>query len=220
MIRLREQYEQALQFRRRGFTYSEIANITGVSKGTIASWLAHEGFSKRVKDDNAARASKENSKRIKLLNKARSNQNERLYREAERSAALEYRHFKQSPLFVAGVTLYMSQGDVRDERMVRLSSSQKDVHRVFIKFAREYLGVPRETVKFWLLLYPTHNEATCVRAWSKALGLKKENYYKTQVVAGGSQKQTLQHGVGNTIIGSAVLKRKLRKWIELAMKEL
>lgn len=220
MIRLHEQYEQAVQFRKRGFTYSEIAKITGVSKGTVANWLAGERFSKVVKKDNAHRAAKENSKRIKLLNKARGNQYKRLYAEAERSAALEYKHFKRDPLFLAGTALYLGEGDIAGDAPIRIASARKDVHRIFMRFANEYLGVPRENIRFWLLLYPDLDEESCVRAWSKALKLKEENFYKNQVILGRSKKRTLHHGVGNTIIGNAVLKRKLLKWIELASKEL
>ena len=38
-------YEQAVAFRKRGFTYSEIAKICNVSKGTVSNWLRHETFS-------------------------------------------------------------------------------------------------------------------------------------------------------------------------------
>lgn len=219
MVRLRDQYEQAVQFRKRGFTYAEIAKITGVSRGTISNWLAKQGFSKQVKEDTRQRAARENSKRIRLLNKARSNQYRRLYAEAERSAELEYKHFKNDPLFIAGVMLYIGEGDTSSNRTVRIASARKDVHRIFIRFAIEYLGVPRENIRFWLLLYAGLNETLCKRAWSKSLGLRKANFYKTQVIQGSSKKQTLHHGVGNTIIGSAVLKHKIVRWTELASKE-
>jgi transcriptional regulator with XRE-family HTH domain len=47
-----EAYEQALAFRRRGFTYSEIAKICNVSVSTLSNWLRHESFSKAVAADN------------------------------------------------------------------------------------------------------------------------------------------------------------------------
>ncbi|MEX1001819.1 MAG: helix-turn-helix domain-containing protein [Crocinitomicaceae bacterium] len=219
MIRLQHKYEQAVQFRKRGFTYSEIAKIVDVSVSTVSAWLSKQGFSKLIKKDNVARAAKDNSKRMKMLNKARLNQYTRLYLEAERSAVLEYRHFKKDPLFIAGVMLYIGEGDNSTNRLVRIANARKDVHRIFMKFAVEYLGIERSKIRFWILLYPDLNEDVCIRAWSKSLGLTQKNFYKNQIIQGKSKKRTLQHGVGNTIIGSAVLKRKLMKWIELASKE-
>ena len=50
MIRLEEKYEQVVQFRKRGFTYSEISKIVSVSKSTVSVWLAKKAFSiQRVK---------------------------------------------------------------------------------------------------------------------------------------------------------------------------
>ena len=83
-----------------------------------------------------------------------------------------------------------------------------------------YLGVEKSQIKFWLLLYPGLSEKECVAAWSKTLKLKPDNFYKNQVIQGRSKKRTLQFGVGNTIIGSTVLKVKLNRWIELMMKDL
>ena len=219
MVRLRKEYEQAVEFRKRGFTYSEIAKIVGVSKATVANWLSKKAFSKRIKEDNVRRAAKENAKRIGLLNKARGNQYKRLYKETEATAILEFKHFKKEPLFVAGLMLYLGEGDSTNARLVRLTTRRKEVHRLFIAFAGEYLGVPREKIRFWLLLYPDLDPTACMRAWNKVLKLSPVSFYKNQVIQGRNKKRTLHHGVGNTIIGSAVLKCKLMKWIELALEE-
>lgn len=220
MIRLRAQYEQAIQLRKRGFTYDEIAKIVDVSKSTVSNWLSHQKWSKNVRADNAKRAARENGKRIRLLNKARGNQYKKLYAEAERSAITEFKHYKKDALFMAGLMLYVGEGDTVDEGLIRIASTRKDVHRIFITFATEYLGVERGNIRFWLLLYPDLDERVCVTAWSKDLKLSKEQFYKNQVIQGKGKKRTLHDGVGNTIIGSTVLKRKLMKWVELALKEL
>ncbi len=65
-------YDQALAFRRRGFTYSEIAKICNVSVSTLSNWLAHEPFSKQVAHDNNDKAIAQNTKRLALINKARA----------------------------------------------------------------------------------------------------------------------------------------------------
>ncbi len=220
MIRLEEKYEQATQFRKRGFTYSEIAKIVDVSVSTISVWLSKKAFSKKVKADNLKRAAKDNVKRIGLINKARKAERTSRYLEALHSAETEYKHYKKDPLFIAGLMLYVGEGDKTSKHLTRITNADMDVHRIFISFAKAYMGVPQEKFRFWLLLYPGLKESECVKFWSKNLKLSKDTFHKSQVVKGRSKKDTLQHGVGNTIIGGTILKLKLMKWIELALKEL
>lgn len=214
------QFEQAVQLRKRGFTYEEIAKIVDVSKSTISLWLSRETWSKDITLSNQRRASRENSKRISLLNKARSNQYRKLYAEAERSAVTEFKHYKHNPLFIAGLMLYVSEGDNSDHRLVRIANSRFEIHTIFIRFALEFLGVQKENIRFWVLLYPDLSQEKCMKMWSRKLGLSIAQFHKSQVIQGRSKKPTLHYGVGNTIIGGTVLKKRLMKWIELALKEL
>ena len=220
MIRKSVQFEQAGNLRKRGFTYEEIAKIVGVSKSTVSKWLSGETWSETIRETNKKRASRDNSKRISLLNKARGNQYKKLYAEAERSAMTEFKHYKTNTLFIAGLMLYAGQGDLVDMHNVRITGARKDIHRIFITFATEYLGVPREKVRFWLLLYPAMHPEKCSRTWSKTIHIPLSQFHKYQVVQTIRVKQTLHDGVGNTIIGDTVLKKKLMKWIELILKEL
>ncbi len=219
MVRNEEIYKQALAFRERGFTYVEIAKICGVSKATVSNWCSKKKFSKVVAKDNAARASRENTKRLSLLNKARAAERKNRYSEAVRSAETEYAHYKKDPHFMAGLMLYIALGDLKSPVQLRLSTSRASLHVVFIRFVVAFLGVDKTTIKFWLTLYPTHDEVRSMKHWSKKTGISVAQFYKTQVIPGKSSKETLQFGVGNTIIGSTVLKHKLNRWIELAMKE-
>lgn len=220
MIRKKAQFEHAKELRKRGFTYKDISKIVDVSISTVSLWFSRETWSKSVTDDNQKRAAKENKKRISLLNTARGNQYKKMYAEAERSAVTEFKHYKSNPLFIAGLMLYVGEGDNSDNHLIRIANSKIDVHRIFIKFAMEYLGVPREKIRFWVLLYPDLSPKKCLHAWSKALHIPLSQFHKYQVIEGRSTKRTLHDGVGNTIIGGTVLKKKLLKWIALASKEL
>ncbi len=220
MVRNEEKYNQAVEFRKRGFTYSEIAKICGVSKSTVSNWLSKKRFSKTIAKENAERAARDNKKRMQLLNKARQAERTTRYNEAVRSAETEFKHYKNNPLFVAGLMLYIGEGDNKDRRLIRLANARTEVHRIFIKFLVEYLGIDKNAIKFWILLYPDLDEGKCVRYWCKKVGIKNDNFYKNQVIQGKSNKRVLHYGVGNTIIGSTVLKHKLNRWIELIQKEL
>ena len=214
-----EAYERAVSFRKRGFSYREIAKICGVSVSTVSAWLTPLPFSAAVTKQNQRRAAKENTERLVLINKARVTERKKQYAEAERLAKVEYQNYRHSPLFMAGLMLYVSEGDKSHARLIRLANSRPELHAVFIRFLARYLGVEKQSIRFWLLLYPDLDEINCMQHWSKKIGLSVSQFYKNQYVEGRSQKRTLHFGVGNTIIGSTLLKRKLNQWIKLALKE-
>jgi transcriptional regulator with XRE-family HTH domain len=220
MVRNKEKLEQALQFRKRGFTLEEIARICEVSKSTVSKWLKNNANSAEITKQNKHRAGQENAKRLKLINKTRNNERASRYKEVVRSADTEFKHYKTNPLFVAGLTAYASLGDLSEEHSIRLTTARMMVHKTFISFAVEYLGVPKKKIKLWLLLYTEHNEETCMKKWHKTTTLPYAQFHKNQVVKSNPKHKTLHHGVGNTIIGSTVLKHKLIRWIELMQKEL
>ncbi len=220
MVRNEEKFEQVLQFRKRGFTLEEIAKICEVSKGTVSKWLKNNALSESVTKQNKKRAGQENAKRLKLINKARSGERSMRYREAVRSAETEYKHYKSSPLFVAGLMLYTAEGDLKSDHQIRFSGTTEKSHKIFIKFATEYLGVSKPNIHFWILLYKGQSEEACMKRWKAATTLPYSQFYKNQYIHTKKTAHTLHNGVGNTIIGSTVLKHKLKKWIELMQKDL
>jgi predicted transcriptional regulator len=219
MIRLEEKYEQAIQFRKRGFTYGEISKIVGVSKSTVSNWVSKKAFSKKVRIDNAERAARDNVKRIGLVNKARAAERKSKYLEALHTAETEYKHYKKDPLFASGLMAYVCAGDQTQPSRIRLSSSDPFVHKVFVQFAGAYLGIKKEEFTIWLLLYADLNEKKCLQLWSKKTKLSLAQFQKSQFIAQKSKSTALQHGTGNTIIGNTVLKKKLLRWIELSALE-
>ncbi len=220
MVHNPEKLELATLYRKQGFSYTEIAKLCDVSKSTVSNWFKGKAFSKKIAKANAEKAAKANKARISLLNKAKQTERQKRYKEVERSAAVEYRNYKNSPQFMAGLMLYSALGDTTDPVRLRLSSARGDLHKVFHLFMQHYMGVEKRELRFWLLLPSSQSEKALVTEWSRVLKLQQQNFYKNHVVPQRSTRQTLQSGVGNTIIGSTVLKKKLMKWIELAEKDL
>lgn len=220
MVRDVEKYQLATHYRKRGFSYSEIANLCGVSKGTVSNWLSKKAFSKKVKQVNIARAAAGNARRIKLLNQAKGRERAKQTEAILKTARVEYKHYRHQPLFMTGLLVYASTGDATIRSHIRLASTRIAPHRVIHRFAEQFLGMGRTDCHFWLLTSPHQTESVCIQHWNQALKLKPEQWYKNQILDTQSSKPPLHFGVGNTIIGNTVLKQKLDLWIELALKEL
>lgn len=219
MVRDKKKLELATYYRKRGFSYSEISKICGVSKSTLTNWLGRQTFSKKVKEANKQQAIRGNLNRLRLLNKGREKQYQKMYAEAERSAVIEFKHYQHSPLFVAGLSIYLTKGDLTEGRPIRLTSSRPEVQRIFIKFATEFLGLEKKQVSFWLFLPAEVPETVCLKQWSQQLKIPTDQFGRSQRTPKKEKDSPpLRFGVLNTIINHAILKRKLRKWTKLASK--
>jgi len=168
MVRNQQNLDQATQLRERGFTLAEIAKVCDVSKSTVSKWLKNNAISAEVTIQNKRRAGQENAKRLRLVNKARGTERATRYAEVLKSAETEFKHYQASSLFMAGLMLYSAHGEMQDETKVRFSTSDIQAHQIFIRFAREYLGVENDDVRVWLQLYQSQTESTCMKKWNKA----------------------------------------------------
>lgn len=220
MVRNEQKYQQAIEFRKRGFTLEEIAKVCDISKSTASKWLKNKAFSETVTAQNKHRAGLENAMRLRLVNKARSGERAKKYTELKKAAATEYRHYKNSPLFVAGIMAYLAHGELKSLQQIRLATCDQFAHGVFIRFAKEFLGVETPQIRHWLFLYQGQSEEVSMKSWKRALGIPYQQFHKTQYSSTRATKNTLHKGVGNTIIGSTVLKRKLLVWSKLLQKDL
>jgi transcriptional regulator with XRE-family HTH domain len=218
MVRNTEKYEQAVQLRKRGFTLQEIAKYCDISKSTASKWLKNEVFSAAVTVTNSKRAGVDNAKRLRLIAKSRSAERKARFKETHTSALVEFRNYQSNPEFRTGLMAYIAAGDVANDNRVRLSSTSLFLHRTFIIFVQNFLGVEKNRVHIWLLLYKGVDEEKAMKQWSKNVKLPLGQFYKNQYVQ-NTPKQPLHFGVGNTIIGSTYHKQKLLTWVQQAKKQ-
>jgi transcriptional regulator with XRE-family HTH domain len=218
MVRNTQKYEQVISLRKRGFTMQEIARYCDISKSTASKWLKNEVFSAAVTTTNSQRAGVENAKRLRLIAKSRGTERKARFKDTQASALVEFKNYQSNPAFRSGLMAYIAAGDVTDENKVRLSSTSLFLHRTFITFAQDFLGVEKKRVHIWLLLYRGVNEEKAMKQWSKILRLPLGQFYKNQYVQ-NAPKQALHFGAGNTIIGSTYHKQKLLTWVQQAEKQ-
>lgn len=218
MVRDTKKYEQVVHLRKRGFTMQEIAKYCDISKSTASKWLKNEVFSAAVTITNSKRAGIDNAKRLRLMAKSRSSERKVRFQETHTSALVEFRHYQSNPEFRSGLMAYIAAGDMTDQNKVRLSSTSLFLHRTFVTFAQNFLGVEKSRIHIWLLLYKGVAEPAAMKQWSKYVKLPLGQFYKNQYVQ-NAPKQALHFGVGNTIIGSTYHKQKLLTWVKQAQKQ-
>ena len=215
----RELKEKAIKLRRNGVSYNLITKETGITKATLSYWFGNSNWSEDILLQNKVRNVEESRQRILLMNKQRTLNLEEKYNRAKLEAKEEFEKFKNDPLFVGALMLYLGEGD-KNGRTTRISNVKSEVHKIFIKFILKFCGLKYEDIRFWILSYPDLDQNECKMWWKKELSLSDNNFYKTQVIQGKHKTKKLIYGVGTTIIGNKFLKIKILKWIELLSREL
>lgn len=213
----RELKEKAIELRKSGSSYNEITRETGISKGMLSYWFSKEKWSEDVFVKNKQINLKESRDRLLILNKIKLESLQEKYLLIKEEAAVEFENFKNDPLFVAALMLYLGEGDKSDiSHNLRIANIDPSVLQIFIRFILTYCHKTKQDIRFWVLCYPDLDIQSCESWWIEKLGLSKENLYKTQVIQGKHKTKRLRYGVGNIIIPKKALRVKVLKWIELA----
>ena len=207
--------------RKDGSSYSDIQKRVKVSKGTLWYWFNKYEWSEEVRLKNIERNNIEATKRLLKYTNERRQKLDKVYEEARLEGQKEMKIFKDDPIFIAALMLYLGEGDKSLKgHSLRMANIDPAVLNIFIKFLQQFCKVDYNKIKFWLLCYPDHDVGLCENWWSENLGLPKDHFYKTQIIQGRHKSKKLPYGVGNITIGGKQLKVKVLRWIELMCQEL
>ncbi|MBP6856173.1 MAG: helix-turn-helix domain-containing protein [Candidatus Pacebacteria bacterium] len=215
---MRRDKQKAIDLRKEGRSYRDIAKELKVSKGTLSAWFKGQEWSDQISKSNIEKEYSRAPEKMKRINMMRRVKFAFTYGVAEEEAVREFEVYKNEPLFNAGLMLYVGEGEKASKPALRIANTDFEVHKVFIQFLTRYFGIGRARVRIFLHLYPDLDEKICIDKWAKELNLNQSQFYKTQRIQGKDMKRKLQFGVGTTIISSTALKRKLFVWIKLAFE--
>lgn len=99
-------------------------------------------------------------------------------------------------LFVAGVMLYWAEGDKRSRNAARISNSDPEVLRLFMRFLRECLDVPDERIRATCNLFADHlqRQKEIEQFWLDELGLPRDRLCKSVVNVYSKYSQKKRRG--------------------------
>lgn len=213
--------DKAFELRKFGKSYGYISKETGISGGMLSYWFSKIEWSKKIAKHNNDENLKNFKGKVLLMNIQRQLKLSEEYRLVEEESVKQFENFKNDPLFVGSLMLYLGEGDKSTKTgSVRIANTDYSVLKVFIRFLQKYCNISTDIVHFWLLAYPDLNVKNCENWWLEKLKLTYKNIYKTQVIQGRYKTKRLRFGVGNIIIPRKALKIRILKWIELMSEEL
>ena len=97
-------------------------------------------------------------------------------------------------LYIAGLILYVGEGDKRNRHRIALANNDPAVVAFFTKWLQKFSKIPREKIRFGLHLYENMNIAKERKFWQDALGFGGKSFYKDQI---RSLKTTFSYSEGS-----------------------
>lgn len=155
----------------------------------------------------------------KVLHIARKVKLKAHYEHAHAEAEKEFKFFKNSAVFVAGLVAYWGSGDKVTQYRCRVTSSEPGLVRVYLVFLKAVCTVPSGKIRATLLLYPGMDEQACVRHWVAMTGLPVDQFGRSVFTKTRPKSRRVSHGVCNVAVSSRYLKEKMIVWLRLLAEE-
>jgi len=157
----------------------EIARVVGVAPSSVSLWVrdipltADQLESLRQRNpayNRQLRGATRNAERGRARRLAAQEEGRLLVRRAD-------------PLYIAGVMLYWAEGDKSSRNAARISNSDPEVLKLFMRFLRECLDVPDEQVSVTCNLFADHldRQWEIEQFWLDALDLPRARLCKSFV---------------------------------------
>lgn len=193
--------------------FGEIAKKIGVSKSTLSRWLQDLPLSEeRILELRRAAWGRGEAKRERFretMRQKRLTHEQEVYEVQKR----KFNRISEQSLFVAGLMLYVAEGDKKTRAEIAFSNTDPVLIRFFMRWLERFLEVPHGKFRAQLHLYENMDLPKEERFWREQLGLEKSQFCKTQVrpVRAGSfsYREPFRHGTCKLYLGGVAKKTEL-----------
>ena len=166
--------EEAINYRKKGYSYNMISEKLGLAKSTLSDWLKEIPY----------RPNKKVEKRIKLnyLRIAQFKHNQRMasIKKMKELGKKELGKLNKRDLWLLGIGLYLGEGTKLQEN-VQLTNSDPQIIKLTIEWLKEVYGLNMENFRIAVHVYPDNSIEDAVNFWSKVTDIPKKQFSKTQV---------------------------------------
>jgi hypothetical protein len=124
---------------------------------------------------------------------------------------------RENPLFMFGLALYIGEGD-KVGSCIGVTNSDPRVLVKAIEFM-QMLGCPMDRLRVNIILHRGENPENAVRYWSTELGVPRSSFNRVtpSKISGGSRAVKLLFGTARVRVSAASIRRKIDRWMELAL---
>ena len=216
----------AINFRRRGLSYSEITQKVPVAKSTLSLWLRSVGLSKRQKQHLTVKKLAAALRGAEIRKTKRILMTRKIHEEAEK----EIGKISNRELLLIGAMLYWAEGTKEKEEHpgsgVQFTNSDPRMIKLFLFWLQNTQKIPDKAIYFDIFIHENHRDRlnTVINYWSKVTHFPKNHF--PHVYFKRNNPKTLRKNIGEQYYGllkikikaSSELNRKIAGWINGVVK--
>ena len=169
---------RALELRKEGRTYKDIAKELHVAKSSLSLWLRDlpltEEEIKYLKVRKDANISRGRIKAATILHNKRLGRDKILFAQAKQ----EFSVFIKDPLFSLGIALYWAEGSKRTSGFT-FTNSDPDMFVLMVNWIEQFLKIPRITLTARLYTHRPFENDNNEFFWSQITGIPLTNFRRT-----------------------------------------
>ncbi len=178
--------------------YGAIAKRISISKSTLSRWLKDLPLSDQrileLRREAWGRGEASRELFRTTMRKKRALHEQKIYRQQRK----RFKTISSQTLFVAGLMLYLGEGDKKDRSRISLANTDPWVIKFFVRWLTQFLGIPVNRMKAELHLYESMNVSAERKFWLKQVGFRPSQLYKDQIrklrPASFSYSESYRHG--------------------------
>ncbi|MFH1401557.1 MAG: helix-turn-helix domain-containing protein [Parcubacteria group bacterium] len=216
--------ENAINYRKKGYSYGMISEIFGLSKSTLSNWLT----------DIPYRPSKEVIARIGAgrLKSAQIKHDQKINNilEVKNFAKKELGKLSKRDLWLLGIGLYLGEGTKSCEN-IRVINSDPEIIKIAIRWFKKICGLNNKNLTVAIHLYPDSNIKKTLKFWAKITGVPIKQFGKTyidkRINKSSKNKKKLPLGTALLTIKSngekefgVILHRRIMGWIDGVLEQI
>ena len=211
--------EEVIKLRtKENLSYTEIRKRLGVPKSTLSYWLREFPLSEERILELRRQGWKKAEAKIERFRAAMRNKRELKDQEVYKKYQKRFARLSKDAFFVAGLMLYLGEGNKRDYTKIALTNTDHKIIKFFIQWLNEFLKIPKEKMKVGLHLYENMNIEKEKEFWETELSFRESQFYKPSIrklkKASFSYKEPSRHGTCVIYVLGVERKRELTMAIE------
>jgi len=211
----------AVELRKSGHSYNRIAELLGVSKSSLSSWLSDVPYTPN--EETVTRI----GKALAASGEAKSKLKRESILMARDVARKDIGKLTRRDFFMLGLGLYIGEG-MKSTQITRFVNSNPAIMRLIVRWFMKVLGLRRENLRVRIHLYPDCNEEESKRFWAQEVGIPLGQFQKTQIDRRINKRSTnsgkLPHGTAHLSINSlgekrfgVFLARRILAWSDIVL---
>jgi transposase len=164
------------ELRRLGYTYTEIAELTGATAGSISPWV------RDIKPVSRERADQRRLAAVRAATVTKSKSRQRKRETHMRAAAASIGPLNDRDLFLIGVGLYWAEGAKSKPYAIRehltFINSDPQMIELFMAWLR-LVGVQSDTCRFRVQIHESADVEGAEEYWARLIGIPRSAMSKT-----------------------------------------